>query len=241
MAPGMGENFFFLSVVLGMGLSWQVALAAVFVSGVVFFLLTFLRVREMIIDAIPQGLKMAIAAGVGLFICLIGLVTAGIVEPSDAGGLLRLGDLGRPPVLVALFGLALIAVLMARGVRGAMMVGILGATVLAWAKLEPMPPNRHSRSTMDWVSRNPLKPVFALTRHTSRFATTRLALERFAKQQKQDTHLSRFMVNSSLSTRILTQDHSRIRISRASALSIAGPRGNPTLRCGPPRALRSHA
>jgi AGZA family xanthine/uracil permease-like MFS transporter len=133
MAPGMGENFFFLTVVVGMGLSWQVALAAVFVSGVVFFLLTFLRVREMIIDAIPASLKMAIAAGVGLFICLIGLVTAGIVEPSDAGGLLRLGDLGRPPVMVALFGLGLTAVLMARGVRGAMMAGILGATLLAWA------------------------------------------------------------------------------------------------------------
>jgi len=132
MAPGMGENFFFLTVVVGMGLSWQVALAAVFVSGVVFFLLTFLHVREMIIDAIPASLKMAIAAGVGLFICLIGLVTAGIVEPSDAGGLLRLGDLGRAPVLVALFGLATIAVLMARGVRGAMMIGILAATLLAW-------------------------------------------------------------------------------------------------------------
>ena len=133
MAPGMGENFFFLTVVVGMGLSWQVALAAVFVSGVVFFLLTFLHVREMIIDAIPASLKMAIAAGVGLFICLIGLVTAGIVEPSDAGGLLRLGDLGRAPVLVALFGLATIAVLMARGVRGAMMIGILAATLVAWA------------------------------------------------------------------------------------------------------------
>jgi AGZA family xanthine/uracil permease-like MFS transporter len=133
MAPGMGENFFFVTVVVGMGLSWQAALAAVFVSGVVFFLLTFLRVREMIIDAVPAALKMAIASGVGLFICLIGLVTAGIVERSDAGGLLRLGDLGRPPVLVALFGLALIAVLMAREVRGAMLIGILAATALAWA------------------------------------------------------------------------------------------------------------
>jgi len=133
MAPGMGENFFFVTVVVGMGLSWQAALAAVFVSGVVFFLLTFLHVREMIIDAVPAALKMAIASGVGLFICLIGLVTAGIVERSDAGGLLRLGDLGRPPVLVALFGLVLIAVLMAREVRGAMLIGILGATALAWA------------------------------------------------------------------------------------------------------------
>jgi AGZA family xanthine/uracil permease-like MFS transporter len=133
MAPGMGENFFFVTVVVGMGLSWQVALAAVFVSGVVFFLLTFMRIREMIIDAVPASLKLAIGGGVGLFICLIGLVTAGIVEPSDAGGLLRLGDLGRTPVLVALFGLVVIAVLMARGMRGAIMAGILGATALAWA------------------------------------------------------------------------------------------------------------
>ncbi len=133
MAPGMGENFFFVTVVVGMGLSWQVALAAVFVSGVVFFLLTFMRIREMIIDAVPASLKLAIGGGVGLFICLIGLVTAGIVEPADGGGLLRLGDLGRTPVLVALFGLVLIAVLMARGTRGAIMVGILGSTALAWA------------------------------------------------------------------------------------------------------------
>ena len=79
MAPGMGENFFFLTVVVGMGVSWQIALAAVFVSGVVFFLLTFLRIRELIIDAVPRSLKHAIAVGIGLFIALIGLVTGGIV------------------------------------------------------------------------------------------------------------------------------------------------------------------
>ena len=133
LAPAMGENFFFLTVVLGMGVRWQVALAAVFVSGVVFFLLTFLRIRELIIDAVPQSLKMAIAVGIGLFIALIGLVSAGIVERPEQAGLLHLGDLTRTPTLVALVGLALTVVLMARGVKGAVLLGILAATALAWA------------------------------------------------------------------------------------------------------------
>lgn len=132
MAPGMGENFFFLTAVVGMGISWQVALAAVFVSGVVFFLLTFLRIRELIIDAVPRSLKHAIAVGIGLFIALIGLVTGGVVERAETGGLLHLGDLTRPPVLVTLAGLLVIVVLMARGVRGAVLIGILAAAVLAW-------------------------------------------------------------------------------------------------------------
>lgn len=133
LAPGMGENFFFLTVVVGMGVSWEVALAAVFVSGVVFFLLTFLRIREMIIDAVPDSLKHAIAVGIGLFIAFMGLAGAGIVEKSDLGGLLRLGDISRTPTLVACAGLFVIIVLMARRIKGAILIGILFSTALAWA------------------------------------------------------------------------------------------------------------
>ncbi|MEJ2720252.1 MAG: NCS2 family permease, partial [bacterium] len=133
LAPGMGENFFFLTVVVGMAVSWQVALAAVFISGVVFVLLTFLRIREMIIDAIPDSLKHAIAVGIGLFIAFIGLSGAGIVEKSDTGMLMRLGDLSRGPTLLACAGLLLIVALMARRIKGAILIGILFTTVLAWA------------------------------------------------------------------------------------------------------------
>lgn len=133
MAPGMGENLFFLTAVLGMGVSWQVALAAVFVSGVVFFLLTFLRIRELIIDAVPQSLKLAIAVGIGVFIAFLGLVSGGIVEQPPEGNPLRLADLTRAPTLVALAGLALTVALIASRVRGAILIGILAATGLAWA------------------------------------------------------------------------------------------------------------
>ena len=133
LAPGMGENLFFLTAVLGMGISWQVALAAVFVSGVVFFLLTFLRIRELIIDAIPQSLKLAIAVGIGLFIAFLGLFSGGIIEQPAAGNPLRLADLTRPATIVALVGLTLTVGLMVRCVKGAILVGILASTVLAWS------------------------------------------------------------------------------------------------------------
>ncbi len=132
MAPAMGENFFFLTVVLGMHVPWRVALAAVFVSGVGFFLLTFARIRELVIDAVPEALKHAIAGGIGLFISFVGLVQAGIVERPPQAGIVHLGDLRRPPVVVALVGLALTAALLARRVRGAILWGILAATALAW-------------------------------------------------------------------------------------------------------------
>ena len=127
MAPAMGENFFFLSVVVGMGVAWPTALAAVFVSGVAFFLLTFLGIREKLIDAVPASLKHAIAAGIGLFVAFIGLVNAGLVERPAGGGILHLGNLARPPVLVAILGLLVTAVLLARKVRGAILLGMLAA------------------------------------------------------------------------------------------------------------------
>jgi AGZA family xanthine/uracil permease-like MFS transporter len=133
LAPGMGENLFFLTAVVGMGVSWQVALAAVFVSGIVFFLLTFLRIRELIIDAIPQSLKLAIAVGIGLFIAFLGLYSGGIVEQPAEGNPLHLADLTRPASIVALVGLVLTIGLMVRKIKGAILIGILAATVLAWA------------------------------------------------------------------------------------------------------------
>lgn len=132
LAPGMGQNFFFLSVVLGQGVSWQIALAAVFVSGVIFFLLTFLRAREMLIDAVPQSLKHAIAVGIGLFIAFLGLTYAGIVERPEAG-FLHIGELTRPATLVSLAGLAVTITLIARKVRGAILLGILFTTAVAWS------------------------------------------------------------------------------------------------------------
>jgi AGZA family xanthine/uracil permease-like MFS transporter len=132
LAPGMGENFFFLSVVVGMGISWEIALAAVFVSGVVFFLLTFFRIRQLIIDAVPASLKLAIAVGIGLWIAFIGLMGAGIVEPADQPGPVHLGSLTRAPTLVACAGLVLTVVLLARRIKGAVLWGILFATLLSW-------------------------------------------------------------------------------------------------------------
>lgn len=133
LAPGMGENFFFVTVVLGMGVAWQTALAAVFVSGVVFFLLTFLRIREMIIDAVPASLKRAIAVGIGLFIAFLGLVGAGVVERPEETGFLRLGDPTRAPTVVAVAGVLLTIALLARRVKGSILWGILFSTGLAWA------------------------------------------------------------------------------------------------------------
>ena len=126
LAPGMGENFFFtFAVVLGMGVSWEKALGVVFISGVIFIILTFLRIRELIIDAIPDGLKYAIPAAIGVFITFIGLVQAGVVRKDPGGGIVALGDLHSPPVLLALAGLFIILFLMVRRVKGALLIGMI--------------------------------------------------------------------------------------------------------------------
>jgi adenine/guanine/hypoxanthine permease len=131
LAPGMGENFFFtFTVVLGMGVSWEKALGLVFISGVVFLLLTFLRIRELIIDAIPDGLKYAIPAAIGVFITFIGLVQAGIVRKDPGGGIVSLGNLHSPPVLLALAGLLLILFLMVRKVKGALLIGMILTAII---------------------------------------------------------------------------------------------------------------
>jgi adenine/guanine/hypoxanthine permease len=132
-APLMGENFFFaISVVSLMQVSWTVALGIVFLSGLLFLALTLLRLREMILDAVPASLRAAIAAGIGLFIAFIGLTHAGIVAKSPApGAYVQIGDLASPVPLVALSGLAVTAVLFARGVRGGILIGLAFTTVLA--------------------------------------------------------------------------------------------------------------
>ena len=105
MAPGMGENFFFLTVVVGMQVPWRIALAAVFVSGIVFVLMNLFRLREMLINAVPACLKHSIAAGIGLFIALIGLRNGGILLNDAAQGHFVMGDLTHPATLIALAGL----------------------------------------------------------------------------------------------------------------------------------------
>jgi len=139
LAPGMGLNAFFAyTVCLGMGKSWQFALTAVLIEGIIFILLTAYNVRGAIIDAIPLPVKHAISAGIGLFIALIGLTNAGIVKTglsanpdgTLSGTLVALGNLQEPAVLVALFGIALGGILLVIRVRGALLIAIFSATLL---------------------------------------------------------------------------------------------------------------
>jgi len=131
LAPGMGENFYFVfTVVIGMGISWRAALGAVFISGVVFIILTFIRIRELIIDAIPGCLKNAIPGAIGVFVTFIGLTQAGIVIRDPGGGIVALGDFHSPPVLLALFGLFSTLFFLARGIRGALLLGILSTGIV---------------------------------------------------------------------------------------------------------------
>ena len=125
LAPGIGLNAFFTySVCLGMGLSWEVALAGVFVSGMIFLVLSLTGVREKIINAIPFFLKHAVSSGIGLFIAFIGLKNAGIIV-SDPATFVTLGNLTEPGVLLSIFGILCIGVLMVRGVKIAIFVGML--------------------------------------------------------------------------------------------------------------------
>ena len=129
-APGMGLNAFFAyTVVLGMGIPWETALAGTFVSGVLFFVLALTGVREAIVDAIPLALKFAVAAGIGLFIAFIGLQNAGIVVPDD-NTFVALGDLTAPTTALALFGLVVTALFLLRGLRGGVFYGIVATAVL---------------------------------------------------------------------------------------------------------------
>jgi AGZA family xanthine/uracil permease-like MFS transporter len=132
LAPGMGQNVFLLTVVTASGIGWRQALGAVFVSGIFFVALTLMRVSGLLIDAIPPSLKSGIAAGIGLFIALIGLVNAGIVRRPESG-ILALGHLRAASPLLAFGALLITAALMARRVRGALLAGMALATIAALA------------------------------------------------------------------------------------------------------------
>ncbi|MBU0884033.1 MULTISPECIES: NCS2 family permease [Pseudomonas] len=131
LAPGMGLNAFFTyTVVLTMGHTWQVALGAVFLSGVIFFLLSIFKIREWIINSIPMALRAGVAAGIGLFLAIIALKNAGIVVDNPAT-LVGLGDLSQGAPLLACLGFFVIAALAYRRVTGAVMIGILLVTGLS--------------------------------------------------------------------------------------------------------------
>jgi AGZA family xanthine/uracil permease-like MFS transporter len=130
LAPGMGLNAYFTyAVVLGMGFAWQVALGAIFVSGILFLAISILPVREWIVNAIPNTLKMAISAGIGFFLGIIALQNAGVVVNSDAT-LVTLGDVTTPETLLAGLGFILMVALDARRVPGAVLIGIIAISIL---------------------------------------------------------------------------------------------------------------
>ncbi len=129
-APGMGLNAFFaFTVVIGMGIPWETALAGTFVSGFLFFLLTVTGAREAVVNAIPMQLKLAVGAGIGIFIAFIGLQNAGIVVPYEATGV-TLGDLTSPAPLLAIFGVVATGLFLLRGMRGGVFYGILVTAVV---------------------------------------------------------------------------------------------------------------
>ena len=128
-APGLGLTVFFVSTVVGrMGYTWQQGLAAVTVSGVVLILVTVSSVRKIVLDGLPENIKTAITAGVGLFIALIGLKSSGIIVATETG--LFLGNFKDNSVLLSIFGLLLMLVLMAKNVKGALIISIIATTLL---------------------------------------------------------------------------------------------------------------
>lgn len=155
LAPGMGLNAFYaFTVVIGMGVSWQVALGAVFISGLIFILLTVTQVRQLLVEGMPSSLKHAITVGIGLFITIIGLKLSGIMSirlslipptldkivaargngtPLSFETIIELGKLAEPSVILSVIGVMIIGVLMARKVQGAMLIGILATTFLGIA------------------------------------------------------------------------------------------------------------
>lgn len=131
LAPGMGLNAYFTySVCMGMGVPWQTALAAVFVSGLIFIAISMFKIREAIVNAIPMSLKLAIGGGIGLFLALIALKNSGIIVDNPAT-LVGLGDLKQPTVLLTLFGFLMIVVLHHFKVRGAIIISILVLTAIS--------------------------------------------------------------------------------------------------------------
>ncbi len=130
LGPGMGENFFFAFAVCGaMGFGWQAGLAIVFISGLLFVLLAVFRIREKVIEILPDTLKHAIGPAIGLFIAFVGFQWSGIVI-RDPATMVKLGPLNHGAPLISLFGLLVMVILMARGIRGGILIGILATTGL---------------------------------------------------------------------------------------------------------------
>ena len=130
LAPGMGLNAFFVfTVCLGMGYSWQFALTAILIEGVIFVILSATKVRELIVDAIPATLKNAIGAGIGLYIAFIGLQNAGIIV-DNGSTLVNLGDLKSPTSILFVIGLILTSALVVLKVKGGILIGMLGTAII---------------------------------------------------------------------------------------------------------------
>lgn len=131
LASGMGLNAFFaFSVVIGQGISWQLALTAVFLEGIIFIFLTLFKIREAVVNSIPINMKLAVTGGIGLFIAFIGFTGSGIVVANEAT-LVSLGHFQLPTVIAAI-GLVIIAMLDKRGIRGSILIGIVVCSVIAW-------------------------------------------------------------------------------------------------------------
>ena len=154
IAPYMGENAFLAyTVVQALGFSWQAALAAILLAGVVFLVLTVVHLRQWLVDAIPSALRYSFAVGIGLFLTFIGLNQTGVVMLGNAGAPLRAGHLTAAPVLVAIFGFLLMAVLMIRRFPAAILIGILATAFLAYVTRVAPPPKA-------WVSLPPsISPI----------------------------------------------------------------------------------
>ncbi|MBU0476339.1 MAG: NCS2 family permease, partial [Bacteroidetes bacterium] len=130
LAPGMGLNAFFsFTVVIGMGYSWEQALAAVLVSGVIYLVITLVGLRAKVVKSIPQSLKYAIGSGIGFFIAYIGLVNVGIIV-NTGGTTTSLGDLTSPVALLALFGIIFTIILLALKVKAAVFFGLIGTAIV---------------------------------------------------------------------------------------------------------------
>jgi len=143
IAPYMGENAFVAyTVVKVLGYSWQTALGAVFLGGVLFTLLTLLRVRSWLAEAIPQSMKQSFSVGIGLFLTFIGLNETGLVTLGSPGAPVQLGDLNSPTALLAILGFVLISTLMIFRVRGAILLGILLVTAVSYLTGVAKPPSQ---------------------------------------------------------------------------------------------------
>lgn len=156
LAPGMGLNAFFAyTVVIQMGYSWEFALTAVFLEGIIFIILSFFNVREAIIDSIPINLKNAVSVGIGLFIAFIGLSNAEVVV-SGGGTIIGLGDLSASAPLLAIIGIVITGFLLAKKIKGALLIGILLTTVIGIPMGETMLPEG-----LRFISAPPsLSPIF---------------------------------------------------------------------------------